>query len=275
MNRKLNKLYFSTSKVMGILNLTSNSFYDGGKYNDTEKILSQTKKMIDEGANIIDIGAQSSRPGSDEISEKEELSKIILALTEIRKCFPHVLISIDTYRAKVAEESINNGADIINDISSGDLDNKMFSIIAKYKVPYIIMHMLGTPKNMQENPTYKNVVEDIINYFQAKIKILNGLGIDNLIIDPGFGFGKTLEHNYEILNNLEKFECLKYPILAGVSRKRMISKLLDIDANQSLNGTSVINTLALTKGADILRVHDVKEAVECIKIVNFAKTLYK
>tara|TARA_B110000495_G_scaffold51555_1_gene43196 strand:+ start:95 stop:916 length:822 start_codon:yes stop_codon:yes gene_type:complete len=271
MNRKQNKTYFSTSKVMGILNLTSNSFYDGGKYNDTEKILSQTKKMIDEGANIIDIGAQSSRPGSDEISEEEELSKIIPALTEIRKYFPHVLISIDTYRAKVAEESINNGVNIINDISSGDLDKNMFSVIAKYKVPYIIMHMLGTPNNMQENPTYNNVVEDIINYFHRKIKTLHSLGIDDLIIDPGFGFGKTLEHNYEILNNLEKFKCLKYPILAGFSRKSMVYKLLDINAKQALNGTSVINTIALNKGVKVLRVHDIKEAVECIKIVNFAK----
>jgi dihydropteroate synthase len=271
MNRKQNKTYFSTSKVMGILNLTSNSFYDGGKYNNTEKILIQTKKMIDEGANIIDIGAQSSRPGSNEISEEEELNKIIPSLTEIRKHFPNVLISVDTYRANVAEESINNGADIINDISSGDLDNKMFSVIAKYKVPYIIMHMIGTPKKMQKNPTYKNVVKDIINYFQQKIETLNNLGVDNLIIDPGFGFGKTLEHNYEILNNLEKFKCLEYPILVGVSRKSMIYKLLDTDANQALNGTSVINTIALTKGTDILRVHDIKEAVECIKIVNFAQ----
>jgi dihydropteroate synthase len=271
MNIKQNKTYFSTNKIMGILNLTSNSFYDGGKYNNTEKILIQTERMIDEGANIIDIGAQSSRPCSDEISEKEELSRIISPLKEIRKHFPNTLISIDTYRAKVAEESINNGANIINDISSGDLDKNMFSVIAKHKVPYIIMHMIGTPKNMQENPTYNNVVEEIINYFQQKIETLNNLGIDNLIIDPGFGFGKTLENNYEILNDLEKFKCLKYPILAGVSRKSMIYKLLDIDANRALNGTSVINTIALTKGADILRVHDVKEAVECIKIVNFAK----
>ena len=271
MNRKQNKTYFSTSKVMGILNLSDNSFYDGGKYNNTKKILIQTKKMINEGANIIDIGAQSSRPGSNEISEEEELNRIIPSLIEIRKHFPNVLISVDTYRAHVAEESINNGADIINDISSGDLDNKMFSVIAKYKVPYIIMHMLGTPKNMQENPTYNNVVEEIINYFQQKIETLHDLGINNLIIDPGFGFGKTLENNYEILNNLEKFKCLEYPILVGVSRKSMIYKLLDTDANQALNGTSVINTISLTKGTDILRVHDIKEAVECIKIVNFAQ----
>lgn len=275
MNRKQNKTYFSTNKVMGILNLTSNSFYDGGKYNNTERILTQTKKMIDEGANIIDIGAQSSRPGSNKISEKEEMDKIIPSLREIKKHFPNMLISVDTYRSKVAEESINNGADIINDISSGDLDQNMFSIIAKYKVPYIIMHMSGTPKTMQKNPIYKNVVEEIINYFQKKIETLNNLGVDDLIIDPGFGFGKTLEHNYEILNNLEKFRCLKYPILAGFSRKSMIYTLLDINTNQALNGTSVVNTISLTKGADILRVHDVKEAVECIKIINFAKNLIK
>tara|TARA_B100000700_G_C15009993_1_gene840418 strand:- start:341 stop:1165 length:825 start_codon:yes stop_codon:yes gene_type:complete len=271
MNRKKNKTDFSTYKVMGILNLTEDSFYDGGRYNNIEKILSHTKKMIDEGAHIIDIGAQSSRPGSEENSEKTELRKIIPTLKEIRKFFPNILISVDTYRSKIAEESINNGADIINDISAGDLDKNMFNIIAKYKVPYIIMHMKGTPKNMQKNPTYQNVVDEIINYFQKKIRDLNNLNIDRLIIDPGFGFGKTLEHNYEILNNLDKFESLNYPILTGFSRKSMISKILEIEADQAQNGTSILNTMALNKGASLLRVHDVKEAIECIKIVNFAK----
>ena len=271
MNRKKNKTYFSTYKVMGILNLTENSFYDGGRYNNIEKILSHTKKMIDEGAHIIDIGAQSSRPGSEENSEKTELSKIIPTLKEIRKFFPNILISVDTYRSRVAEESINNGADIINDISAGDLDENMFNIIAKYKIPYIIMHMKGIPKNMQKNPTYNNVVDEIIIYFQKKIRKLNKLNVNSLIIDPGFGFGKTLSHNYEILNNLEKFKCLNHPILTGFSRKSMISKILEIEADQALNGTSILNTIALNKGANILRVHDVKEAIECIKIINFAK----
>ena len=273
MNNKQKKIDLSTRNVMGILNLSNDSFYDGGQYNNIEKILIQTKKMIDEGAHIIDVGAQSSRPGSDEISEREELSKIITTITEIKKHFPNILISIDTYRAKVAEQSINNGADIINDISAGDLDKNMFAVIAKYKVPYIIMHMLGIPKNMQENPTYNNIVEDLINYFQKQIKILNDLNIDNLIIDPGFGFGKTLDHNYEILNNLEKFKELGYPLLIGASRKSMIYNILLKNPSQSLNGTTIINTISLQKGVNILRVHDVKEAAECIKIINFAKKI--
>jgi len=273
MKTKQNKIDLSTGIVMGILNLTENSFYDGGNYINKEKALTQVKKMVKEGASIIDIGAQSSKPGSNEIDESEEIKKILPILKLVKKEFPDTLISIDTYRSKVAEESINNGADIINDISAGDLDQNMYSVIAKYKVPYIIMHMKGTPKIMQEKPKYKNVVTEITEYFKHKIETLQKLGIDNIIIDPGFGFGKTLEHNYQILRNLDNFEKLKTPILIGVSRKSMIYNLLESNANESLNGTTVINTLALSKGANIIRVHDVKEAAECIKIVNFAKNI--
>lgn len=271
MKAKQNKIDLSTTIVMGILNLTDNSFYDGGKYKDEEKALIQCRKMTKEGALIIDIGAQSSKPGSNEITEDQEWKRIKPLLLAIKKEFPEILISIDTYKANIAEKSINNGADIINDISSGDLDKNMFSVIAKYKVPYIIMHMKGTPKNMQEKPIYKNVVKEIKDYFVNKIIQLKQLGIEDIIIDPGFGFGKTIENNYEILNNLQELKKLNLPLLVGVSRKSMIYNLLENTAEQSLNGTTVVNSISLTKGANILRVHDVKEAVECIKIVNFAK----
>lgn len=271
MKKKQNKIDLSTTMVMGILNLTDNSFYDGNKYNTTEKAIEQARLMIEEGASIIDLGAQSSKPGSEEITKEKEWNKLKDVLKAIRDEFKDVLISIDTYRSEIAEKSINNGADIINDISAGDLDKKMFSVIAKYNVPYIIMHMQNSPKNMQKNPVYHNVVEDILSYFENKIKILKKLDIKNLIIDPGFGFGKTLNHNYEILNNLDKFKSLKVPILIGTSRKSMIYNLLECKPQSALNGTTVTNTLSLIKGANILRVHDVKEAVECIKITNFAK----
>ena len=267
----MKKIDLSTTHIMGILNLTDNSFYDGNKYNTQVKAINQVRKMIKEGATIIDIGAQSSKPGSEEISEEEEWNRIKDVLKEIRNEFKDVLISIDTYRSSVAEKSINNGADIINDISSGNLDKNMFSIIAKYQVTYILMHMQNIPKNMQNNPIYDNVVKEIIEFFNQKINILNNLGIFDLIIDPGFGFGKTLIHNYEILNNLKKFKSLNLPILSGCSRKSMIYNLLDCDAESALNGTTITNTLSLVNGANILRVHDVKEAVECAKIVNFAQ----
>ena len=271
MKKKQKKIDLSTTMVMGILNLTDNSFYDGNKYNTKKKAIEQARKMIKEGASIIDLGAQSSKPGSEEISEEEEWNKLKDVLISIRKEFNDVLISIDTYRSEIAKKSINNGADIINDISAGDLDKNMFTIIAKHNIPYIIMHMQNTPQNMQKNPVYHNVVEDIVFYFEKKIKQLKKLGVSNIIVDPGFGFGKTLNHNYEILNNLDEFKSLNKPILIGTSRKSMIYNLLDCKPQSALNGTTVTNTLCLTKGANILRVHDVKEAVECIKITNFAK----
>ncbi len=253
--------------VMGILNVTPDSFYDGGKHSDIEKIKQQISKILSEGAKIIDIGAYSSRPGAKHISEKEELSRLIPVLELINKDYPDTIISIDTFRANIAEISIRDyNVSIINDIASGDMDDAMFGVIAKYNVPYIIMHMQGNPQNMQQNPGYDNVVNEIIDYFVKKISELKLLGVHDIIIDPGFGFGKNLEHNYEILNKLEDFKVLELPLLAGLSRKSMIYKFLDCTPKDALNGTSVLNTLAISKGASILRVHDVKEAVEAIKL---------
>jgi len=254
---------------MGILNITENSFYDGGKFNNNEKIKKQIQKMNKEGAQIIDIGCVSTKPGSNLKTEKEEIKAITKKIQFIRKTFPKIIISIDTFRARVAEICIKEGANIINDISGGNLDKNMFNIISKYNCPYILMHMQGTPKDMQIKPTYKNTIKEIITFFTDKIKKLQQNGVENIIIDPGFGFGKTLKHNYEILNNLQLFKKIKKPILVGVSRKSMINKLLNIKPEEALNGTSILNTICLEKGAKIIRVHDVKEAIECIKIYNF------
>ncbi len=256
---------------MGILNVTKDSFFDGGQYLNEKAIIAKCKKMLDEGAHIIDIGAQSSRPGASIVTAQDELNKLLPVIKLLKSEFPKIIISIDTYWAEVAKQCIQAGANIINDISAGEMDKDMFDIIAKLQVPYIIMHMKGTPKNMQDNPTYNNVVLEIISYFQKKIEELKKKGIKQIIIDPGFGFGKTLTHNYQLLNKLEEFNSLKTPILIGASRKSMIYKLLDKSPQEALNGTSVINTIALLKGAHILRVHDVKEAAECIKITTFAE----
>ena len=255
--------------IMGILNLTSNSFYDGGKFQNNSKIKLQIKKMIKEGASIIDIGCVSTKPGVKLIPEKEEMKKIIKNLTFIRKNFPDIIISIDTFRSKVAEACINIGVNIINDISGGNLDKNMFDVIAKYQIPYILTHMKGEPSSMQENPKYYNLIKEIINFFEYKINKLNQLGINDIIIDPGFGFGKTTKHNYQILNNLNLFKVFKKPILIGISRKSMINQVLNTKPKEALNGTTIINTLCLEKGAKILRVHDVQEAKECIEIYNF------
>lgn len=256
---------------MGILNITDNSFYDGGQYNSEEKILSHTKKMLDEGASIIDLGAQSSKPDSEPISEKEETEKLVSTIHLLKQNFPEIIISIDTYRSKVAEKCINSGADIINDISAGEMDEEMFATIAKLKVPYIIMHMKGTPKMMQNNPKYNNVTEEVFSYLEKKVNELKQLGVTDIIIDPGFGFGKTIKHNYQLLNHLEKFTQLGVPLLIGASRKSMIYNILETNAENALNGTTVAHTVALQKGINIIRTHDVKEAMECIKIVNFVK----
>ena len=262
---------FSTKKtiVMGILNITEDSFYDGGKYNNTKSLIQQTKKMLDEGASIIDIGAQSSRPGSKPITEKKELEILIPNIILLKSKFKDIIISVDTYRSKVAEECIKVGAEIINDISAGEFDKNMFDTIKRLNVTYIIMHMQGNPTTMQNQPKYKNVTNDIIVFFEKKIKLLKKKKINNLVIDPGFGFGKNLNHNYEILRKLKKFKKFKLPILVGASRKSMIYKLLETNPQNALNGSSIINTIAILNGANILRVHDVKEAVECIKITNF------
>jgi len=254
-------------KVMGILNITPDSFFDGGKYRDEAEIIDQVEKMLVDGATFIDVGAYSSRPGAKHISEEEELQRILPVINLLLKKNPEILLSVDTFRSKVAQESIDAGAAIVNDISGGKMDDQMFSTIAKLQVPYILMHMLGTPQTMQKNPTYKDVTNEIISFFAAQIDQLHQLKLNDIIIDVGFGFGKTNTHNFEILKNLALFKSLEAPILAGISRKSMLYKTLDISAQEALNATTSANTIALLNGASILRVHDVKEAVEAVKIV--------
>ncbi|MGB0592955.1 MAG: dihydropteroate synthase [Flavobacteriales bacterium] len=268
-NSKL--LDLSTPAIMGILNLTDDSFYDGGQHNSIKKALLQTEKMLDDGAKIIDIGAYSSRPKAKHISLDEEWQRLEKTLQIINKEFPQAILSVDTFRSEIARRSIDNGADIINDISAGNLDPQMFDTVADLNVTYIMMHMQGTPQTMQDNPHYNCIEKEVVNYFLNKVKTLQQKGLSKIIIDPGFGFGKTLEHNYQLLNNLEELHTLELPLLVGVSRKSMVYKVLETDAKNSLNGTTAIHTLCLSKGASILRVHDVKEAVECVKLINFAK----
>ena len=258
----------SAPVTMGILNITPDSFYDGGKYLNEESVLHHVNKMLEDGAAIIDIGAQSTRPRAGLIDAEEEWERLNPLLKILRDKFPAAIFSVDTFYSIVAEKAIDNGADIINDISAGTIDEKMYDIIIRYKIPYIIMHMQGTPQTMQENPLYKKIVNDIMDFLIGKIKTLTDKGVYDIIIDPGFGFGKTLEHNYELLYSLELFNMLERPIMAGFSRKSMISKVLNAKTNDALNGTTVLNTIALMKGVNILRVHDVKEAVESIKIFN-------
>ena len=257
----------STPKVMGILNLTPDSFYDGGTYNSDSDILNQVEKMLNDGATFIDVGAYSSRPNAEHISEGEELKRLVPNIEIILKKFPETLISVDTFRSNVATESINLGACMVNDISGGTLDSNMFKTIGKLQVPYILMHLKGTPQNMQQDPTYENVVRDVLNYFSEKAALLRKEKVNDIIIDVGFGFAKTLEHNYTLLKNIAHFKLLELPILTGISRKSMLYKLLKTDAKNALNATTVANTIALQNGTNILRVHDVKEAVEAIKIV--------
>ena len=254
----------SKPKVMGILNLTPNSFYDGGVHNEINNIENHVNMMVEDGMDILDIGGYSSKPGAKNISVDEEMTRVIPVLKHIRQIFPDLVISIDTFRSKIASMSLDEGADMINDISGGTLDKNMMSVVSKNNCPYILMHMQGNPQNMQNDPSYENVTLEIIQYLAQRIKIAYDNNIVDLIVDPGFGFGKTLEHNFEILNNLEKFNVLDTPILAGFSRKSMIYKTLKTSSEKALNGTSSLNTIALTKGAKILRVHDVKEAKECI-----------
>ena len=260
-------LDLATPKVMGILNVTPNSFFDGGKHTNENEILNQVEKMLSEGATFIDVGAYSSKPKAEFVSEKEELERILPVIQSILKQFPEAILSVDTFRSEVARVCIENGAAMINDISAGSLDENMFEVIAKYKVPYIMMHMRGTAQTMQSLTNYDNIVKEMIFYFSEKAAKATSLGITDLILDPGFGFAKTLEQNYEVLQNIELFQMLELPILVGVSRKSMIYKVLNSNPNDALNGTTVLNTIALMKGAKILRVHDVKEAVECIKLI--------
>jgi dihydropteroate synthase len=253
-------------KVMGILNVTPNSFFDGGKYNDENEILSQVKKMLNEGATFIDIGAYSSKPNAEFVTEEEEIARIVPVIQLILKQYPETLLSIDTFRAGVAKASLENGAALINDIAAGNLDEKMFEVVAEYNVPYIMMQMRGTPKTMQTMTSYNDIVKEMLFYFSEKIAKARSFGINDLIIDPGFGFAKTLEQNYEVMKKMELFQMLDLPLLVGISRKSMIYKVLETTANEALNGTTFLNTIGLTKGANILRVHDVKEAVECVKL---------
>ena len=268
---KNTSLDLSTPKIMGIINMTDDSFYDGGTNNNSNKTLKKETKFIKEGANIIDIGGYSSRPGARNISIKEEWKRIKDIIPIVNKNFPKTIISVDTFRSEIAKRAIENGAHIINDISGGSIDKSLFDTVASLKTPYILTHIKGNPENMQENPKYNSVINEITEYFQKKIKTLKSKGINNIIIDPGFGFGKSLQHNYEILNNLNKFKKFNLPILVGVSRKSMIYRLLKTNPKEALNGTTVVNTLCLLGGANILRVHDVKEAKECIKIIKFAQ----
>lgn len=258
----------STPKVMGILNVTPNSFFDGGKYKNESEIRSQVEKMLNDGATFIDIGAYSSKPNADFVSEAEELNRIVPIVNLILEHFPETLISIDTFRSEVAMACIENGAALINDISAGNLDDKMLETIAKYNVPYIMMHMRGTPQTMQTMTNYENIVKEILFYFSEKIAKARSLGINDLILDPGFGFAKTAEQNYEVLQKFDLFSMLELPILAGFSRKSMIYKPLNSNAESALNGTTTLNTIGLIKGAKILRVHDVKEAMECVTLYN-------
>ncbi len=255
--------------VMGILNITPDSFFDGGKYETEKEITLRCEKIITEGAKIVDLGAYSSRPGADEVTEEDEWRRVESALKIIRKSFPDIYLSLDTFRSQIAKRAVEEfGVDIINDIYGGEADDKMFETIGELKVPYILMHMQGTPQTMQDNPRYNDVVADISLFFSERVNRLHSFGVNDIILDPGFGFGKALQHNYTILARLKEFQLHELPLCVGVSRKSMIHKLLDITADESLNGTTALNTAALMNGANILRVHDVKEAVETVKLVS-------
>ena len=265
-NCKGNLLDLSTPKVMGILNITPDSFFDGGKYKTDADFLKQTEKMLTEGAAIIDVGAYSSRPNAVFVSEAEEIERLTPIVALLVKQFPDIILSVDTFRAEVAKAAIENGAAIINDIAAGLLDDNMLNVIAETKVPYIMMHMRGTPQTMATLTHYDDIVKEMIFYFSERIAAARSLGINDIIIDPGFGFAKTLEQNYEVLQKLELFQMLEVPLLSAVSRKSMIYKLLETSPQEALNGTTFLNTVSLMKGAKILRVHDVKQAVECITL---------
>lgn len=265
-NCKGNLIDLGKPKVMGILNVTPDSFFDGGQFKDEKTVITQVEKMLGEGATFIDVGAYSSRPGADAVSEDVELKRILPIVTLLIKEFPDILLSIDTYRSKVAGECIRAGAALINDISAGKLDDKMFSSVAEHKVPYIMMHMKGNPQTMQSQTNYENLIVEMNYYFSERVEAARAMNIHDIIIDPGFGFSKTKAQNFEILKNLDLFQILNLPILVGLSRKSMIYKTLGTDAKSALNGTTALHSHAICKGANILRVHDVKEVMECIKL---------
>jgi dihydropteroate synthase len=270
-NCKGNLIDLSSPKVMGILNATPDSFYDGGQYSNLNSILRQAEKMLLEGATFIDVGGYSSRPNAKHIDETVEQGRILPIIEELVKEFPDILISVDTFRSSIAKKSIEAGAALINDISGGTLDNNMFKTIAELQVPYILMHLQGTPQTMQQHTTYNDLIKDIIYYFSTKVSELRALKVNDIILDVGFGFAKTLEQNYQLLDNLDLFKCLELPILTGLSRKSMLYKTTGTTVNEALNATTSANTIALLKGTNILRVHDVKEAIEAIKIVTASK----
>ncbi|MBL7917844.1 MAG: dihydropteroate synthase [Bacteroidia bacterium] len=258
---------------MAIVNLTPDSFYDGGKYDSIEDILADAEQKVKAGADILDLGAASSRQGSEEISTEEEWKRLEKPLKEIRSKFPEIIISVDTYRAEIAKKAAENGADIINDISGGNADQNMLETMVNLNLPYVMMHMQGTPKTMQQNPTYNNVVKEIIAEFTSKINFLEPKGFKKIILDPGFGFGKNTEHNYTLLKHLNEFCKLDYPVMAGVSRKSMINSILKTNPVTALNGTTIVNTIALLNGAKIVRVHDVTEAKQAVEIVQYYNNL--
>ncbi len=255
--------------LMGVLNVTPDSFFDGGRYLSEKEIVERTGKMLSEGASVIDIGGCSTRPGAENVDERVELGRVIPAVSLVRKEFPESFISIDTFRSSVASAAADKGADIINDISGGSLDKEMFGTAAALRMPYILTHIRGTPEKMQEDPSYDDVVKEVFDFFSDRIKILENIGVRDIIIDPGFGFGKTTEHNYMLLKNLSLFGMLGKPLMAGLSRKSMINRVLGVKPAVALNGTTVLNTIALLNGVSVLRVHDVKEASEAVKIVKY------
>ena len=261
-----NVLNFGKPLVMGILNLTPDSFFDGGRYTGKEAWLSQAEKMIYEGASIIDLGAVSTRPGSREVGEEEEISRLLPVVVQLTRRFPETVFSVDTYRATVVKLAAEAGAGLINDISGGNMDDSLFETVAKTGLPYILMHMQGIPATMQTSPVYEDIVEEINQFFEQKLIVLKEAGIRQVILDPGFGFGKTIEHNYAMLRRLSEFKKSGFPIMAGISRKSMIYKLLEISPEESLSSSSSLNMIAVLNGVDILRVHDVKEAVQVIRM---------
>lgn len=265
-------LELSTPQIMGILNVTPDSFYAGSRMQTEADIAARARQILDEGATIIDIGAYSSRPSAEHISSEEEMKRLRTALEILNRNHPEAIISVDTFRADIAERCVNDyGVAIINDIAAGEMDGRMFKTVARLGVPYIMMHMQGTPQNMQKEPHYDNLLKEVFMYFAKKIQQLRDLGAKDIILDPGFGFGKTLDDNYKLMAHLEEFSIFELPLLVGVSRKSMIYRLFDTSPQEALNGTTILNTVALMKGADILRVHDVREAVEAVKIIQKLK----
>ena len=265
-NIKGNLLDLNKPKIMGILNVTPDSFFDGGLYNTEKKVDIQVMKMIEDGMDILDVGGYSSRPGAKEISINEEIDRVIPVVKFIRKTYPELILSVDTFRSEVARNCLDLGIDIINDISAGCIDKNILNVVAEHNCPYIMMHMKGTPQTMQINPEYENLIKELLIYFAKRIYLAREKGIIDIIVDPGFGFGKTLDHNYTIMKKIENFKLLDLPILVGISRKSFIAKQLDIDKKDSLNWTTALNMYFLEKNVNILRVHDVKEAKECIML---------